>query len=136
VDGPSQVRAFLDGKQNHHMDGVKSNMMFNNESKGDFGKAIIKFKDPIAALNLVSSGRNTANDDYCRIGSASRGRNPGRGGQRDGQATMVTNDPMKALPLIEEDGEDIKVEVDFRAAGALNSQMTASKKWTNQSLTK
>ena len=85
VDGPSQVRAFLDGIHNHHMDSIKSNVMFIDDTKNDLGKAIIKFKDTSAALNIVSSGRNSNNDDYRRIGSASRGRNPGRGGNRDGK---------------------------------------------------
>ena len=85
VDGPSQVRAFLDGIHNHSMDGVKSNVMFDSETKGDLGKAIIKFKDTTSALNLVSSGR-FSQEDHRRIGSASRGRgSQGRGGQRDGR---------------------------------------------------
>ena len=85
VDGPSQVRAFLDGIHNHSMDGIKSNVMFDSETKGDLGKAIIKFKDTTSALNLVSSGR-FSQEDHRRIGSASRGRGfQGRGGQRDGR---------------------------------------------------
>jgi hypothetical protein len=85
VDGPSQVRAFLDGIHNREMDSVKSNVMFDAETKGDLGKAIIKFKDTTSALNLVSSGRYSQ-EDHRRIGSASRGgRSTGRGGQRDGR---------------------------------------------------
>ena len=85
VDGPSQVRAFLDGIHNRDMDSVKSNVMFDAETKGDLGKAIIKFKDTTSALNLVSSGRYSQ-EDHRRIGSASRGgRFHGRGGQQDGR---------------------------------------------------
>ena len=40
VDGPSQVRAFLDGIHNHQMDGIKSNVMFDNETKGDLGNPL------------------------------------------------------------------------------------------------
>ena len=43
VDRPSQVRAFLDGIHNRDMDSVKSSIMFDAETKGDLGKAIIKF---------------------------------------------------------------------------------------------
>lgn len=87
VDGPSQVRAFLDGILNHQMDGVKSLVMFHDDSKNDLGKAIIKFKDTVSALNLVKSGRHD-HEDHRRIGSASRGgryQSQGRGGQRDGK---------------------------------------------------
>ena len=85
VDGPSQVRAFLDGIHNQHMDSVKSNVMFDAETKEDLGKAIIKFKDTTSALNLVSSSRYS-HENHRRIGSASRGgRHQGRGGQRDGR---------------------------------------------------
>ena len=85
VDGPSQVRAFLDGIHNHSMDGVKSNVMFDGETKKDLGKAIIKFKDTTSALKLSTSGR-PSQEDHRRIGSASRGgRSQGRGGQRDGR---------------------------------------------------
>jgi hypothetical protein len=85
VDGPSQVRAFLDGIHNHSMDGVKSNVMFDSETKKDLGKAIIKFKDTISALNLGATGR-TNQEDHRRIGSATHGgRYQGHGGQRDGR---------------------------------------------------
>ena len=83
VDGPSQVRAFLDGILNHQMDGIKSNVMFNEDTKNDLGKAIIRFKDTMSALNLAQSSRSSQNEQRS-IGSASRGgRSSGRGGQRD-----------------------------------------------------
>ena len=83
VDGPSQVRAFLEGIHNHHMDGVKSNVMFNTETKGDLNKAIISFKDTCSALNLMVPGKQNQSD-HRSVGAASRGgRFQGRGGQRD-----------------------------------------------------
>jgi len=84
VDGPSQVRAFLDGIHNHQMDGVKSNVMINAETMSDLGKAVISFKNTISALKLTSSGRNHSQEDNQHIGSVQRGCG-GRFNSRDGQ---------------------------------------------------
>ena len=56
-NGLSQVRAFLDGIHNPQTNGVTSHVMFNTDTKGDSGQAIISFRDTIKALNLLSSRR-------------------------------------------------------------------------------
>ena len=94
TDGATKVRDFLHGIHNSHVQAIKTTILLNPATKTDLERAIVAFKDSMAALDIVSNN-TIANQDDRKIGAITRGGGRGshRGRNQGGRSAQQSYNP-------------------------------------------